>query len=123
MRHLFTIIMTALCLSLYAVEYAPLAPPFQEPQNPMQSVNNTSFMTSGSTYSSTVYAVGASSPMKSRPGATRKALPGTGGESTYDPNNPQFAPLSDALLPWLVLALGYGLFVLRRRRNQQTHKT
>ena len=109
---------SALCVSLYAVEYSPFVPHTQAPMTDMRSVNNNAYMSSGSTYSPAVYEVGACNVGTTSPAmGPRKAPPVTGGESTYDPNNPQFAPLTDALLPLLLLALGYGVLFLPKKKT------
>lgn len=79
-------------------------------------------MSSGSTFTSTVYSVGASAPSPTaRP---RKAPPGGGGESGYDPNNPQFSPIGDALWPmlWMILAYGIVAFIRRKKNKEITLK-
>ncbi len=116
MRRILSIFLCAIGISVYAVEYAPFAYDLP-PSAAMQSVNNTDFMTVGSSYSSDVYAVGSYSPSSAPAVGPRKAPPGTGGESTYDPNNPQFSPIGDALLPLLFMALAFmGLIYIRRRK-------
>ena len=102
----------------HAVEYAPFATSGIAPAATMQSVNNSGYMSSGSTYASSVYEVGSSAP--SRSGA-RKAPPSVtpGTESKdYDPNNPQFAPLADACLPLMLLAVAYAVCMSLRRRKR-----
>ncbi len=123
MKRILAIITSTLCLSLYAVEYTPLTPPMGSPSNTMQSVNNGAYMSSGSAYSTTVYEVGSYSPSAQAPAVTprRGGLPGKD-DTNYDPNNPQFAPLPDALLPLLLFALGYGLFFLPKKSRQTTKK-
>ena len=116
MRRIITIVLCFFGFSLYAVEYTPIIPQTQAPTIDMQPVNNTAFMSSGSTYSPAVYEVGAYSPAKP---SIRKAPPSTGGESTYDPNNPQFAPLTDALIPLFLFALGYLMYTLYRKRQEK----
>ena len=104
----------------HAVEYAPFATSGIAPAATMQSVNNSGYMSSGSTYASSVYEVGSSAP--SRSGA-RKAppsvTPGTESEG-YDPTNPQFSPLGDALFPLLIMASAFAVFTYFRRRRQTT---
>lgn len=118
MKRFLAIIASALCISLYAVEYAPIIPHTQAPMMDMRSVNNSAYMSSGSTHSPVVYEVGAYNVGTTSPAmGPRKAPPGTGGESAYDPNNPQFAPLTDALLPLLLLALGYGVLFLPKKKS------
>ena len=114
MRRILTIVLCFFGFSLYAVEYTPIIPQTQAPTINMQPVNNTAFMSSGSTYSPAVYEVGVYSPAKP---SIRKAPPGTGGESDYDPDNPQFAPIGDAVEPMLLMALALaGLIYLRRKK-------
>ena len=116
MRNMLTIFLCAIGISVYAVEYAPFASDWP-PSAAMQSVNNTGYMTVGSSYSSDVYAVGSYSPSHAPAVGPRKAPPGTGGESTYDPNNPQFSPIGDAVLPLLLMALAYMVIRVRRKRQ------
>ena len=121
MKRFLAIIASGLCLSLYAVEYSPIIPYTQAPMMDMRSVNNSAYMSSGSTHSPVVYEVGAYNVGTTSPAmGPRKAPPGTGGVSDYDPANPQFAPLNDALIPLLLLALGYGIYCLRRKRREKT---
>lgn len=118
MKRILAIITSTLCLSLYAVEYTPLTPPMRSPSNTMQSVNNGAYMSSGSAYSTTVYEVGSYSPSAQAPAVTprRGGLPGKD-DTNYDPNNPQFAPIGDALFPLLLFALAYGAWILTRRKK------
>ena len=120
MRRILSIFLCAIGISVYAVEYAPFASDWP-PSAAMQSVNNTGYMTVGSSYSSDVYAVGSYSPSHAPAVGPRKAPPGTGGESTYDPNNPQFSPIGDALIPLLLFALAYGAWILTRRKKLTTN--
>ena len=116
MKRLLFICICAMGLSVYAVDYSPMASSL--PSQTMQSVNNTSYMSSGSTYTSAVYEVGSYSPSAAPVGGPKKAPPGTGGESTYDPNNPQFSPLGDAILPLILMALVFtGYIALRRKKR------
>ena len=118
MRRIITIVLCFFGVSLYAVEYTPIIPQTQAPTIDMQPVNNTAFMSSGSTYSPAVYEVGAYSP--AQPSIRKISLPlPTGGESTYDPNNPQFAPLTDALIPLFLFALGYLMYTLYRKPQEK----
>lgn len=117
MRRILSIFLCAIGISVYAVEYAPFASDLPS-STVMQSVNNSGYMTSGSTYRSTVYEIGSPTPSAPSSGRSiRKAPPGTGGESTYDPNNPQFSPIGDALLPLLIMALAYMVIRVRRKRQ------
>lgn len=123
MRHILSIFLCAIGISVYAVDYAPFASSVP-PSAAMQSVNNTDYMTVGSSYSSDVYAVGSYSPSHAPAVGPRKAPPGTGGESTYDPNNPQFSPIGDALWPmlWMILAYGIVAFIRRKKIEEITLK-
>ena len=124
MRRILTIVLCFFGFSLYAVEYTPIIPQTQtpaidmQPSMTMQSVNTSGYMVSGSMYSPIVYEVGSASPTSSSPGSPiRKAPPGVGGESGYDPNNPQFAPIGDAVEPMLLMAMALaGLIYLRRKQ-------
>lgn len=116
MRRILSIFLCAIGISVYAVDYAPFASSVL-PSAAMQSVNNSGYMTVGSSYSSDVYAVGSYSPSHAPAVGPRKAPPGTGGESTYDPNNPQFSPIGDAVLPLLLMALAYMVIRVRRKRQ------
>jgi hypothetical protein len=114
------ILVWAIGIAVYATDYTPFAADMQ-PSITMQSVNTSGYMVSGSMYSPNVYEVGSTSPTSSSPGSSiRKAPPGTGGESDYDPNNPQFAPLTDALIPLFLFALGYLMYILYRKRQEKT---
>ena len=107
--------------NLFAVNFTPFVEPANVPLAEMQSVNNASFMSSGSTHASTIsiYEVESSTP-EATGRSIRKAPPGTGGESGYDPNNPQFSPLGDAVLPLLALAILYAAFLFLHFRRRQT---
>lgn len=120
MRKLLMIFVWVIGIAVYATDYTPFAADMQ-PSMTMQSVNTSGYMVSGSMYSPNVYEVGSTSPTSSSPGSPiRKAPPGTGGESDYDPNNPQFAPLTDALIPLFLFALGYLMYILYRKRQEKT---
>lgn len=109
-RYLLTIICLTSMLSGSAQTF------IEQPQVCFQSTST--MMSSGSTYASEVYAIGASSP-SAAPSGPRRA-PGTPtGESTYDPNNPQFSPIGDALIPLLLMVMVYAtvLFLCRRRKR------
>ena len=93
-----------------------------EAQQPNAIFQSTSTMQpSGSTYSSAVYEVGSSSPSYAPAKGPRKAPPSTGGESGYDPANPQFSPLGDVLIPLILFALAYvGYIALRKKKRVHT---
>lgn len=115
---MITILIYSLAINLFAAAQTPFAAPTNAPLAEMQSVNNVSFMSSGSTYSSDIYEIDASAP-SSNSRSVRKAPPGTGGESGYDPNNPQFSPIGDAVLPLLTLAILYAAFLFLHYRRRQ----
>lgn len=118
MRHLLAIILCALSLSLYAVEYKPIRPATTMPRASMESVNNINFMSSGSTtYSPAVYAVGAYSPSRPTTAIRRGGLPSTGNETEDTFKNPQFSPIGDAVLPFILMAFSYILFRLVKRKD------
>ena len=74
-------------------------------------------MSSSSSYSSDIYDIGASAP-SSDGRSIRKAPPGKD-DGTHDPNNPQFAPIGDAVLPLLALAILYAAFLFLHFRRRQ----
>ena len=119
MRKLLMIFVWAIGIAVYASDYTPFAADMQ-PSMTIQSVNTSGYMVSGSMYSPNVYEVGSTSPTSSSPGSPiRKAPPViTGGESDdYDPDNPQFAPIGDAVEPMLLMAMALaGLIYLRRKK-------
>ncbi|MBO6075116.1 MAG: hypothetical protein J6P74_08315, partial [Paludibacteraceae bacterium] len=114
MKRMIAILISSLAIHLFAADFTPFAAPTSVPLAEMRSVSNTSFMSSGSTYSSDIYEIGASAPSSYRHSVRKSGLPGTGGESTgYDPNNPQFSPIGDGV--WVLLLLA-ALYVWHRRR-------
>ena len=117
-RIIYIILIGSLCARLHAADNAPFAAVNSVPSATMQSVNSSAYMSSGSTFTSTVYSVGASAP--SPTASPRKAPPGGGGESGYDPNNPQFSSIGDALWPMLWMILAYGIVAfIRRKKNEE----
>lgn len=92
------------------------------PAATMQSVNGTGAMSTGSAYSSDVYEVGSQSPTS---GPHRAKMDGDDfpvldpSKPTTDPNNPQYGPLGDAVLPFTLLSMvAAGVVYLRRRKQQ-----
>ncbi len=120
MKRMITILICSLAINLFAVNFTPFVEPANVPLAEMQSVNNASFMSSGSTHASTIsiYEVESSTP-EATGRSIRKAPPGKD-DGTHDPNNPQFAPIGDAILPLLVLALLYAACMFPRIRRRQT---
>lgn len=84
---------------------------------PMTSVNNTTFMTAGSRFKSAVYEIGSGSASNNQVGP-RKAPPTIedGTTTTDNFNNPQYGPVGDAIIPLLLLALGYGVVLYNKRK-------
>ncbi len=103
--------------NLFAVNFTPFVEPANVPLAEMQSVNNASFMSSGSTHASTIYEVKSSTP-EATGRSIRKAPPGKD-DGTHDPNNPQFSPIGDAVLPLLALAILYAAFLFLHFRRRQ----
>ena len=116
---MITILICSLAINLFAVNFTPFVEPANVPLTEMQSVNNASFMSSGSTHASTIYEVKSSTP-EATGRSIRKAPPGGGGgASDYDPTNPQFSPIGDAVLPLLALAILYAAFLFLHFRRRQ----
>ena len=119
MKRMITILICSLAINLFAVNFTPFVEPANVPLAEMQSVNNASFMSSGSTHASTIYEVKSSTP-EATGRSIRKAPPGGGGgASDYDPTNPQFSPIGDAVLPLLALAILYAAFLFLHFRRRQ----
>lgn len=117
MKRMITILICSLAINLFAVNFTPFVEPANVPLAEMQSVNNASFMSSGSTHASTIYEVKPSTP-EATGRYIRKAPPGKD-DGTHDPNNPQFAPIGDAVLPLLALAILYAAFLFLHFRRRQ----
>ena len=88
----------------------------EQPQACFQSTST--MMSSGSTYASEVYAIGANSPSATPSGPRRVSGLGTD-DSGHDPNNPQFSPLGDAFIPLLLMVMAYATSILLRRRKSR----
>ena len=115
MRRYIIILLCLIGIQVYAADYVPYVVTSTAPAASMQSVNNTSYMSSGSTYSSAVYTVNSESPYAAASGrGVRKAPPGTD-DTGHDPSNPQFSPIGDAVIPLLIMALIYMLVAYRRK--------
>lgn len=114
MKKILAILILMIGIKAYAVDYTIGASQATAPSVTMQSVNNSAYLSTGSDYSSNVYDVGQSAPARA---GVRKAPPGGGGASGYDPSNPQFSPLGDALLPLMLMALAYMVIRVRRKRQ------
>jgi hypothetical protein len=117
MKRMITILICSLAINLFAVNFTPFVEPANVPLAKMQSVNNASFMSSGSTHASTIYEVESSTP-EATGRSIRKAPPGKD-DGTHDPNNPQFSPIGDAVLPLLALAILYAAFLFLHFRRRQ----
>lgn len=116
MKKILAILFLIIGIDAYAVDFTQEASPVTTPTATMQSVNNSAYLSTGSDYSSNVYEVSSSGP--ARPAGVRKAPPGTD-NTGYDPNNPQFAPLGDAIIPLLLMVMVYATTVLLRRRKSR----
>jgi len=114
-KFLLILLFGSLCTASQAVVYTPFSST-DAASVAMPSVNNSGYMYSGSTYSPTVYEVGAYSPSKAA--GPRKSPPGKD-DTGYDPTNPQFAPLGDALIPLLLMVMAYATCLLLRRRKSR----
>ena len=121
MRRLLFILLILTGINTHAVDYAPWGTTRAAlPATTMPSVNDAEYMTSGSAYSSSVYDVGSSGPAAAT--AVRKSPPSTSGTTTtttYDPGNPQFGSIGEAVVPLLVMTLIYVLALYRRRHARQ----
>jgi len=120
MRRFLIILFCTLSIHIYAADYAPFAGGSAAvPVATMQSVNNSGYMTSGSSYTSTVYDVDSSSP--SRAGA-RKAPPSItpGTTADDDPSNTNYGTIGDAVIPLLIMVMIYAMYVLLYRRKTRT---
>ena len=111
MRRYIIIVLCLIGIQVYAFDRAPFDEPMQVPAATMCSVNDTKYMASGSALSSTVYEVSSSSPERS----LRRGSGPSVDDSGYDTGNPQFAPVGDAIIPLLAMALIYLLVAYRRK--------
>lgn len=116
MKKILAILVLMIGIKAYAVDYTIGASQATAPSVTMQSVNNSAYLSTGSDYSSNVYDVGQSAPARA---GVRKAPPGGGGASDYDPSNPQFSPIGDALIPLLLMVMAYATYLLLRRRKSR----
>lgn len=107
--------------TVYAVDYAPFGQTVA-PSVSIQSVNNSGYMTVGSSYSSDVYAVGSYSPSSATPSGPRRVSGlGTDDSGYQGGNNPQFSPIGDALIPLLLIALAYTAIRAHRKKRLSEH--
>lgn len=124
MKRLLTILICVFGLTVYAADYAPFASPMPIPAAAIQSVNNADYMISGSAYRSEIYGVGSYSPSAAPVSGPRFSGPDKDpdpdGEGGYNPNNPQFSPLGDALIPLLLLAFVWMAIIYLRRNIART---
>lgn len=120
MKQILAILFCTIGISVYAVDFTPIQA--TAPSASMQSVNNGSFMSAGSSYAPVVHDVGAYSPMASGPHRTKAGFGDiTTGEATpeggYDPNNTQYGPVGDALIPLLLMGMAYAAYIFLRRKK------
>ena len=117
MKRFIFILVSAIAINAYAITDAPFASgQASEPAIAMQSVNHADYMSSGSSYRSPVFDIGASGPAAAP--AVRKAPPGKDGTG-YDPTNPQFGPIGDATVVWLIMALVYAIVLYRTQKAKR----
>ena len=120
MKKLFVIFISAISIGAIAVNPTNEEKTSEEFSATINSVNNPSYLSTGSAYSSSVSEVGADAPMNSPmrkaggggPGAVDPTQP-----AQNDPQNPQFSPVGDAVLPLLLMAMAFGAVVYLRRRK------
>lgn len=119
MKQILAILFCTIGISVYAVDFTPIQA--TAPSASMQSVNNGSFMSAGSSYAPVVHDVGAYSPMASGP--LRAKAGGFDDITTdqpsedYDPNNTQIGPVGDALIPLLLMGMAYAAYIFLRRKK------
>ena len=118
MRRMLSIVGCAIGISVCAAGYTPFDAPL--PAATMQSVNNAGYMTSGSPYKADVFDVGSYSPTPHAAAGPRKAPPDKD-DGTYNPNNPQFSPLGDAVTPLMLMALAFAGYIALRRKNHKSY--
>jgi hypothetical protein len=117
MKRFIIILICALGIQLYAVEYTPFASNrATAPAAAMHSVNNTTHMASGSTYTPAVYAVGASAPSH---GPRKVGPPSVTPETPadVDPANTNYGPVGDAVIPLILMVMAYAAYILLKRRK------
>ena len=85
---------------------------------PMRSVNDTRYMDTGSRFRSTVSEVGSGISTTSYAGP-RLAPPSVSGTTEDIFTNPQYGPIGDAIIPLLMMAMGYGVVLYRRRKAKE----
>lgn len=91
----------------------------EQPQACFQSTST--MMSSGSTYTPEVYAIGANSPSATPSGPRRVSGLGTDDSGYQGGNNPQFSPIGDALIPLLLIALAYTAIRAHRKKRLSEH--
>ncbi len=117
MRRVISILISFLAINLYAAVQTPFAAPMNAPVAQMQSVNNATYMSSGSAYSSDIYQVDADAPMYAA--SPRKAPPVKDPTGGYDPTNPQFSPIGEGLIPLLIMLMAYATCIFLRRKKSR----
>jgi len=114
MRHTLIVILCIIGIHAYAFNYAPFSAPKQTPAARMHSVNDITYMSSGSSYSPSVYEIDMTNDQPAR-SIRRAGGPGGTDNTGYDPSNPQFSPIGDAVIPLLIMALIYMIVAYRRK--------
>ena len=120
MKKTIIILLCTVSMSICAADYLPFSAPMPMPFSTMTSVCQSSYMRTGSKYTPSVHEIDASSPIAYAPGRPRKlGGPGTIDPGTvsgdYDPQNTQFSPIGDAVIPLLIMALIYMIVAYRRK--------
>ena len=115
MKKFIAILICAFGITGYAVSQQQLATQAVAPTVNMQSVNNSSMMSSGSAYSSEVQSVGATGPHRAKKDGEGFPVINEGTTTTDEFNNPQYGPVGDALIP-LMLCAGAYLIIRARKR-------
>ena len=92
----------------------------EQPQACFQSTST--MMSSGSTYTPEVYAVGSYSPSSATPSGPRRVSGlGTDDSGYQGGNNPQFSPIGAAVLPLLIMALAFTAIRAHRKKRLSEH--
>lgn len=111
MKRILFLVLCVIGLEAYAANFTSSTAPTAT----MQPMSN-AYMKTGSTYTPTVYAVGSYSPSAAPAGGPHKAAPGKD-DGSYNPNNPQFSPIGDAIIPLFIMSFFYTLMVVYKRKK------
>ena len=118
MKQMIIILLCTVSISICAADL-PSAYYMSTSSSAMTSVNQSSYMTTGSKYTSSVHEVGASSPVAHAPSKPRKTGgPGGTDDGSYNPQPPQFGSIGGALIPLLIMVLIYAMVLYRRKSKE-----